>query len=196
VRHPVRLVVRDDLRRRRATVALRPVLALPHLLLVTAWAAAVVVLLPAQWLGLLVRGRPFRLLDAANLRFARYGVAVVAYALLLAEPWPRLAASAYPVGLEVDRAYGQRRVTVLVRPALVLPGAVFASVLAVVAIGVAIVAWFAGVTRGTISEGLAELGVYCLRFDTQVVGYAILLTEAPPSLAGATGLVILPREAR
>jgi Domain of unknown function (DUF4389) len=162
----------------------------------TAWAAAAAALLPVQWLGLLLRGHTVQQLDAANVRFVRYGVAVVAYTLLLADPWPRLGASAYPVGLEVDCASRQRRVTVLVRAALVLPGAVFASVLAVVAVGVAIAAWFVGLALGRVPEGLEELGVYCLRFDTQVLGYAILLTECPPSLAGSAGLVNPPREVR
>jgi Domain of unknown function (DUF4389) len=196
VPHPVRLVVRDDLRRTRSTVALRLPLALPHLLLLTVWAATVALLLPVLWLSLVVTGRSLRPLDAVNFRFGRYGIAVAAYALLLADARPRLGASASPVDLEVDAAFPRRRGPVLIRPVLALPGAVFASVLGVAAIGVAVPAWFAGVAAGRMPEALEELGVYCLRFVAQASAYVILLTDTAPSLDGAAGLVTPRREVR
>src|SRR5438445_34266 len=56
--HPVQLVVHDDLRRWRLTVALRALLALPHLLLVTAWQYVAFLVAVVNWFITLVRGRP------------------------------------------------------------------------------------------------------------------------------------------
>ena len=47
--HPVRLVVSDDLRRWRLTVLLRLLLALPHLVLATAWLYLGLVVAIASW---------------------------------------------------------------------------------------------------------------------------------------------------
>lgn len=73
---------------------------------------------------------------------------------------------------------------VLLRPLLALPAIVFASVLVLVAATVAVAAWFAAVASTRVPPGLAELGNYCLRFASQSVAYALLLTGTSPSLAG------------
>src|SRR6185436_4934990 len=56
--HPVRLVVHDDLRRWRLTVLLRLLLALPHLLVATAWLYLALPVAIVNWVVLLARGRP------------------------------------------------------------------------------------------------------------------------------------------
>jgi Domain of unknown function (DUF4389) len=185
VAHPVRLVVRDDLRRTRITVLLRLPLALPHLALGCTWLALTLAALPFQWLHLLVRARPARALEGAAARGVRYGVAVAAYVLLLADPRPPLRQRPYPIELVLsETAQSQRRAGVLLRPALALPAVVFASVLTVVAGGVAVAGWFAALTAARLPPGLEELGTYCLRFCTQTLAYVLLLTESYPSLEG------------
>jgi hypothetical protein len=197
VAHPVRLVVLDDLRRARLTVALRLLMALPHLAVVALWAAVVAVLLPAQWLLLVIRGRSVRPLDAVARRSLRYVVRVCAYLLLLAEPWPPVREGGYAVEVELCEVPSQQRLAVLLRPLLALPAVVFASVLVVVALSVAAVAWFAALVSARMPPGLEELGLYCLGFGAQTAAYGILLTETYPSLAGAThvGVVNPPTEA-
>src|SRR5581483_9477233 len=56
--HPVRLTVADDLQRWRLTVALRLVLALPHLLVLAAWSYLAFAVGSVNWAIALVRGRP------------------------------------------------------------------------------------------------------------------------------------------
>ena len=196
--HPVRLVVGDDLRRTRLGVALRLPLALPHVLLAAASAAAVAALLPLHWLYMLARGRPFRPLWSVSARVASYTVAVAAYLLLLAGPWPPFRRRAYPVALVIAQPSRQTRASVLMQPLLALPAIVFASVLAVVAVGAALVGWFVAVVSGRVPSGLEELGIYCLRFQAQTFAYAILLSSRYPSLAGTSdgGLVMRANESR
>ena len=56
--HPIRLTVADDLRRWRLTVALRWLLALPHLLVLSVWTYVLVPVALVNWVIALVRGRP------------------------------------------------------------------------------------------------------------------------------------------
>src|SRR4029078_6271961 len=56
--HPVRLPVADDLKRWRLTVALRWLLALPHLLVLGAWTYVLAPVALVNWVIALLRGRP------------------------------------------------------------------------------------------------------------------------------------------
>ena len=92
--HPVRLLVNDDLRRWRLTVALRWLLALPHLAVLALWTYAVLAVVIVDWFITLVRGRsPARVHEWLS-RFLRYQTHVYAYLYLVADPFPRFAASA------------------------------------------------------------------------------------------------------
>lgn len=183
---PVRFVVADDLRRSRPTVLVRLLLAVPHLAWASAWGCAVALLAPFQWLWALFAGRLEDDVHSFLARFVRYQVHVHAYALLLAQPYPRFhGRDAYPVDVEVAAATSQPRAVVLLRVLLALPALVFGSVLAVVLLAVAVAAWFACLALGRMPAGLEELGAYCLRFHAQTLAYLLLLTASYPALATA-----------
>lgn len=186
--HPVRLVVTDDLSRSRLTVLIRVVLAVPQVVWAALWSCAVVFFIPFQWLWALFAGRLEDDVHAFLGRFVRYHVHLYAYLLLLANPWPPFHGRAgYPVDLELDDPAPQSRPWIFFRLVLVLPAFVFASVLQVVLYTIAFLGWFASLALGRLPEGMQELGAYCLRYQTQTVAYALLLTSAYPSLVGATG---------
>lgn len=187
--HPVRFVITDDLQRSRITVLLRVLLALPHYVWATLWTYAIALLIPFQWLSAIFAGRLERDVHAFLTRFVRYHVHLNAYLLLVANPWPRFNGHlGYPVDLEIDGPERQRRATVISRLVLAVPALVFASVLAVVLALLAIFGWFASLVLGRMPGGLAELGAYCLRYQTQTCAYLLLLTPRYPTLAGgATG---------
>ena len=56
VRHPIRLVVTDDLQRNRLTVFFRLILAIPHLIWVALWGIVAVLAALANWFATLVKG--------------------------------------------------------------------------------------------------------------------------------------------
>lgn len=186
--HPVRFVITDDLRRSRLTVLLRILLAFPHYVWATLWTYAISLLIPFQWLSAIFAGRLEADVQTFLTRFARYHVHLYAYLLLLADPWPRFTGHlGYPVDLELDGPDRQRRATVVFRLVLAIPALVFASVLGTVLALVAVFAWFAALVLGRVPVGLAELGAYCLRYQTQTYAYLLLLTPRYPTLAsGAT----------
>jgi Domain of unknown function (DUF4389) len=187
--HPVRFVITDDLRRSRVTVLFRLVLAVPHSFWSLLWTCAIALLVPFQWLWVIFAGRIEPDVQAFLTRYARYHVHFNAYLLLLANPWPRFNGhGGYPVDLEIDGPERQRRATVILRLVLAIPALVFASVLGTVLALLAIFGWFASLVLGRMPGGMAELGVYCLRYQTQTYAYVLLLTPRYPTLAGgATG---------
>ena len=56
--HPVQLVVEDDLERNRLTVFFRLLLAVPHLIWMTLWNLAAIIVAIDNWIATLISGRP------------------------------------------------------------------------------------------------------------------------------------------
>src|SRR6478735_6904630 len=87
-RHPIRLVVTDDLQRSRLTVFFRLILAIPHLLWLSIWTSGMVLLAPVLWIITLIRKRPPDGLHEVHTWWVRYSVHVYAYVTLAANPFP------------------------------------------------------------------------------------------------------------
>ena len=184
-RHPIYLAVRDDLRRSRLTVLVRPLLALPHFAWLTIWSLAALSAAAAQWFVVLTTGRPQRRLHGFLTRYLRYSTHFQAYLFLIGNPYPPFFGerSDYPVDLTVDPPARQRRWKTVLRIALAVPPSVFASVLAQVLEIVALLAWFAAIALARVPKGMRDLAAYCLRYEQQTVGYLLLLTDRYPSIA-------------
>ena len=192
--HPIRLVVSDDLRRWRLTVALRLLLALPHLLVLAAWTYLAFAVVLVQWCITLVRGRPAEGIHAWTSRFVRYQVHVYAYAYLVADPFPSFRGwfGRYPVDVALPAPAPQARWKTLLRIVLVIPAYVFATVLGYVLAIVAFLGWFFAVVMGRFPRGMRDLAAYCLRFQAQMWAYLFLVTDRYPSLAGSNVPVSTP----
>jgi hypothetical protein len=86
--HPVRVVVTDDLRRSRLTVAFRLVLAVPHIVFLVVWGIAANLATVANWFATLVRGSSPESLHAFLARYDRYLTHVGAYLGIVSDPFP------------------------------------------------------------------------------------------------------------
>jgi 2-(1,2-epoxy-1,2-dihydrophenyl)acetyl-CoA isomerase len=182
--HPIRLVVSDDLRRWRLTVALRLLLALPHLLLLGLWQYVVVPVAFVNWLITLAQGRPSAGIHAWTSRFVRYAAHVYAYVYLAADPFPSFRGwPGYPVDLVLPSPTPQARWKTALRIVLVLPAYLFATVLSYVVLVVALLGWFAAIATARYPRGLRDLIAYWLRYQAQTWGYLLLLTDRYPTLA-------------
>jgi hypothetical protein len=71
---------------------------------------------------------------------------------------------------------------VVFRPLLALPAVVLGSVLAVALAWAAVGAWFVALALGRTTEGLRELGAFCIRYHAEVAAYVLLLTPRGPRL--------------
>ena len=207
--HPVQINVEPAIDgRNRLTTAFRPLLALPHLILVGgpiamffSWtsesegggfryelgAGGVFGALAAAaafiaWFAILFTGRyPQGLRDLVAM-YLRWRVRVVAYAARLRDESPPFGEGAYPAAIELRQPDGPRdRLTVGLRPILIIP-----QLVAVWAIGIAwavttIIAWFAILVTGRFPRGLYDFSVGAFRWSTRVEAYMLLLhDEYPP----------------
>lgn len=185
--HPVSLRNGDSRRRWRLTTALRFPLAYPHYYLAQAWTALALVVAVGNWFIVLVRGSTPPGLHDWFARYVRYSTHVSAYLLLLADPYPRFRGweGTYPVDLRIGPPAPQKRWTVAIRIVLALPALLFASVLGVVTVLVAILSWFCALAVARVPTGFQQLGAYCVRYQAQTLAYLVLLTDHYPSLASA-----------
>jgi hypothetical protein len=179
----VRLTEDRELRRRRLAVLLRLLLLLPAAIAAVIWALVAVVALPVAWGAAVVGGSVPPFLHRLLVGALGYLTAVNAWTSLVSGryPWPRRR-STHPVQVEA-RLERQPRWTVLLRLPIAIPALVLASVLAVVQLGTAIGGWFVALLLGRMTEGLRELGAFCLRYATETAAYLLLITPRYPRLA-------------
>jgi 2-(1,2-epoxy-1,2-dihydrophenyl)acetyl-CoA isomerase len=188
--HPIRLTVAGDLSRWRLTVALRWLLALPHLAVLVLWTYIAFAVALVDWVIALVRGRPAAGPARFLTRFLRFQTHVYAYLYLVADEYPpfRGWAGTYPVDLAVDPPAPQARWKVLLRIVLVLPAWVLMSVLQYVLAAVALLGTVYALALGRYPRGFRDLSAYTLRYTAQTYGYLLLLTDRYPSLASGVQL--------
>jgi Domain of unknown function (DUF4389) len=177
----IRVTFDTDLRRGRLAVLLRLPVALAPAVALTIWTVAAAALLVASWPVIAVRGRVPRPLHRFQLHYLRNWTRFVAWLALVSAP--------RGVAVEAERIR-QQRATVLLRPLLVSPAVVLASVLTVALAWTAVGAWVVALAGGRTTEGLRELGAFCIRYQAETLAYLLLLTPSAPMLAPPT------REAR
>lgn len=203
--HPIRLVVHDDLRRRRLTVAFRFVLGIPLLVWLLLWGLAANVVTFLLWIAILIEGKAPAILHDFVAGYVRYATHVGAYLFLSAEQYPSFRGSpGYAVDVEIDPPARQGRLGAFFRLLLVLPALMLAATLgggfawsgasALSTFGIALayagtgvagtaalLMWFAAIVRGRSPQGLRDLTAYALGYGAQAGGYMLLLTSRYPS---------------
>jgi len=184
--HPVRLVDHDDLKRSRLPVLVRWLLALPHLTWLTLYSLVAFFVALANWIVTLIQGRSPQRLHRWLVRYLRYTVYVYSYLYVLANPYPPFHGDqrSYTIDLQVEGPYDQRRLVTAFRLVLVIPAFVLNWVLGQVLQVIGLIAWLIAIFIGRIPRGMEQLGLYCLRYQTQVVAYLLVLTDRYPTTAG------------
>ena len=206
--HPVHLHVEPALEaRNRLTTAFRLLLALPHLILVggpavltATWVyrsdsglrfelgnggvlgAVAFVVAVIAWFAILFTGRFPEGLWKLVAYVIRWRVRAIAYMTLLRDEYPPFGEGDYPAWLELQPPTAPRdRLSVALRPFLVIPQLIVVAVLGVAWFFTTVFAWFEILVTGRYSEGLYRFGVGVLRWSARVEAYALLLhDEYPP----------------
>ncbi len=182
--HPIHLVVTDDLVRSRLTVFFRLLLFIPHAIWWYVWSVGMAFVVVVAWLIALFAGRLPLGLHALLSAYTRYTTHLYAYIWIAADPFPGfVGAPGYPVDVEIADPASQSRLTIFFRLLLAIPAYIVTSVLQNVAFIVAILAWFVSLFTGRMHKGIHELLAYCLRYQAQTFGYALLLTQRYPSFS-------------
>jgi hypothetical protein len=201
--HPVRLVISDDLRRKRLTVFFRLFLVIPHYVWLGIWGIGAFFAAIANWIATLVAGRPPAGLHRFLALYVKYATHVYAYLYLAADPYPPFDGRlGYPVDVEIAPPERQGRLTVAFRLLLVLPALLLAgSLLGAPNLGysrwrtgneatfnyafgiahaAAFLGWFASVAWRRMPRGLRDGVAWGLGYGAQVWAYLFVLTSRYP----------------
>jgi Domain of unknown function (DUF4389) len=206
--HPVDVDVAPAvMHRNRLTSAFRPILAIPHIILVGGpiafatsmmWrsgdnsgfdigagagvfgAVACVIALIA-WFAIIFTGEyPEGLWNLAA-SYLRWRVRAVAYMTLLRDEYPPFGDGAYPAALMLSPpARSRDRLTVAFRPILAIPHFIVLWFLGVAWAITTLIAWVSIVATGKYPLSLYQFAVGVLRWSTRVEAYMLLLRDEYP----------------
>ena len=186
--YPVAYAIDPPERYNRWTVAFRPILAIPQLLLTGSRGAltAVLALLSLfAWFAILFTGRyPAAMRDVALLLF-RWTQNVDAYVALQAAPYPPFGAGAYPLRLQLEPAPHYNRWTVAFRLVLILPHVLVLAFLLLAQAVVTVIAWFAILFTGRFPAGMFRFSVGVSRWGARVIAYLYLFVDEYPPFTTA-----------
>jgi hypothetical protein len=192
--YPVSLTIESKLdEHNRLTTALRPILSIPHMILVGpgAWfhrldsagllGAAAYVLAVVNWFMILVTGESVKGIREFQLYYLRWRTRAVAYMALFVDPYPPFGDAPYPATIAVTEPSAARdRATIAVRPILAVPHIV---VLFFLVLGWALgtfVAWVAILFTGAYPAFLYPFGLGVMRWLLRVEAYLLLLVDEYP----------------
>jgi hypothetical protein len=195
--HPVRLLVEPPAEpRNRLTALLRPILVIPHALLVGGpfvglgggcyriGALGAVALLAAllDWFAVLFTGRPIAGLQPFKLLYLRWRTHVLAYSAFLRDEYPPFGDAAYPATLVLPEPALQRdRALVLLRPLTVIPHLVVLFFLLVAWAIAALISWAYLVVTARLPPALWRFGRDVMAYALKVEAFALLVhDEFPP----------------
>ena len=191
----------------RLTVAFRPILAIPHLLLVggpvaaALWmtshedarpayewtagggvfGAAAAVIAIIAWFAIVFTGRYPAGLWSIVAFYLRWRVRASAYTALLRDEYPPFGDEPYPAALVLSPPAGPRhRVSAGFRVVLVIPHLVVLWLLGIAWTFTTIVAWFAILFTGRFPRPLYEFGAGALQWNARVEAYLLLLHDDYP----------------
>ena len=208
VTHPVDVEVTPALTHRsRLTVAFRPVLALPHILLVggpvafatSMWwrvdhetrfdagagvgalGAVACVIAIIAWFAIVFAGRYPDGLWKLAAYYLRWRVRAVAYVMLLRDEYPPFGDESYPAALMLSAPARPRdRLTVAFRPILAIPHFILLWFLGIVSGVTTLIAWVMILITGNYPSVLYQFAVGVLRWTTRVEAYVLLLRDEYP----------------
>lgn len=205
--HPVDVTVTPALTfRNRLTCAFRPILAIPHLILVggpaafalswlggsngddAGWSAAggvlgavAVVAAIITWFAIVFGARVPGELWRLGAYYLRWRVRGVAYLALLTDEYPPFGDGRYPAALTLHPPAEPRdRLTIFLRLVLALPHVVILWVLGIAWAITTIVAWCTILFTGNYPRTLFEFAVDVFRWCTRVEAYLLLLRDEYP----------------
>lgn len=205
--HPVDVSVAQALTgRNRLTCAFRPILAIPHLILVggpaaiaLSWlgssegegfgwsmgggaiGAAAVAMAVIAWFAIVFGASHPAGLWNFGAFYLRWRVRAVAYLALLRDEYPPFGNGDYAAQVELRSPDSPRdRLAVAFRPLLVIPHIVMLWILGLAWAVATILAWFAILFTGRHPEPLYRFGVGVMRWSTRVEAYLLLLRDEYP----------------
>ena len=202
--YPVRFIVPPSAPlRNRLTVGFRPILAIPHIILIgpIAWSprgggpgllgAAAYFLAVVNWFSVVFTGALVPGIRDFALFYLRWRARATAYQALLVDPYPPFSDAEYLTGLEIDAPVRPRdRLSIAFRAILAIPHFVLLFFVLVAWCVITVVAWFAILFTGQYPQPLYAIAAGALQWVLRVEAYLLLLTDEYPPF----DLGIAPRQ--
>jgi hypothetical protein len=170
--------------RSRLTTFFRCFLAIPHLIVLAVWGFLAYFAVIFAWFSIVFTGKyPQSLYDfVAGL--TRYAAGFAGYFGLLTDKYPPFSGdtAGYAVQIRIPpRKAEYDRLKTLLRIFLIIPPAIIAYAMGIVAGFGTFIAWFVIVVTGKQPKGLQDMIVLGLSYQQRVVPYYALLTESWPA---------------
>lgn len=176
--------------RNRGTVAIRIILAIPHLLLVGVWGYAVEIVAVIHWFIQVFTGKRNQGLFNFSNRYLDYASRVNTYVGLLFDEYPGFIDDAGKTPLRYNLDYDEpvNRLTAGLRIIWAIPALFIAAVLAFACFFVTILTWFTILITGKHPRGQFDFQLKVNRYTMQTNAYVGLMTDdypkyAPPAIA-------------
>ena len=177
----------------RLTTLLRPILAIPHSILVGPiyWSsrtggagligAAAYVLAIVSWFLLLTTGEHPQGIRDFSRYYLRWRTRALAYMALFVDPYPPFGDGPYPATITVvDPGAPRDRATIAVRLLLAIPHLIIVCILAFAWLIVTIVAWFVILFTKSYPPSLVPFSLGVMRWILRVEVYMLLLVDEYP----------------
>jgi uncharacterized protein DUF4389 len=183
--HPVSFEVDYVERRNRLTTFFRPLLAIPHFLVMTLYGLLVYLLVLIAWFVLVFTGRwPHALYDVTA-GYLRWNARWNAYALLLTDAYPPFHGAEdpeYPARLRIGPPKpSYSRLKTLLRAVLAIPMLIAVYLFQLAVQIIAISSWFVIVITGRQPAGLHSVLRFAVSYSVRSFAYVMLVTEEWPS---------------
>jgi hypothetical protein len=166
-------------------------LALPLLLWLILLMCGAVAAVVVAWFAILFTGRMPGQLGDYLMGVLRYGWRVCAFLLGLTECYPGFRVVAgyldpgrYPAVFYCAQPLNRNRMTVLLRPVLIVPLVLFACLVVLVMVGLLVSDWFRALIVGSWPVELRSVVVEGFRWLLRVASYGWLIVDDYPALAG------------
>jgi hypothetical protein len=183
VSYPIRVDVEYPDRLSRLLIFVKWLLAIPHYFVLFFLAiGAALVLLVAWFATIFTASFPQGMFDYLA-GVLRWGIRVTAYVSLLTDEYPPFSLQdvpTYPVRVEFDYPQRIARWRPLLHWLLVIPAAIVASVIGMIAYICVFIAWFAILFTARFPRGLFDVAVIWFRWTTRITAYEYWMTEQYP----------------
>jgi hypothetical protein len=179
--------------RRRLLAFFRPLLAIPHIVLVGPASAvhrtgaagligaAAYFLGFVNWVLILFRGHGHPGISNFQMFYLRWRTRALAYTALFVDTYPPFGDGPYPASVEVTLVDGPRdRLMVALRPILAIPHLVCLAFLLMAWFVTTLLAWVAMTVTGRYPESLRGFGYAVMGWLVRVEAYALLLVDEYP----------------
>ncbi len=181
--YPIRVDVDYPDRLSRLLIFVKWLLAVPHFIVLFFLAIGAYVVLIISWFATIITGTyPVGMFNYM-VGVLRWGIRVSAYVFLLTDKYPPFSLEddpSYPVRLEIDYPAQIARWRPLVNWLLVIPAAIAAGVIGLLAYVCVLIAWFAILITGAYPQGMFDVVVIFFRWSARTSAFEYWMTEQYP----------------